>query len=118
MAILAQLIDDVVTNRFEIPASGLSIGRAPSNSVQIDEEAVSGQHAVILVETDRFFSRRKQYILEDKNSTNGTYVNGKRIHGRVQLNHNDIIRMAWTEFKFIDEQDAVLDKTVHMVSDI
>lgn len=118
MAILAQLVDDVVTHRFEITAVGLTIGRHPSNIVQIDEEAVSGRHAVIHTEKDAFFNDRKQYILEDLNSTNGTYINGDRIAGRVRLHHNDTIRMAWTEFKFIDEQEASLEKTVHMVSDV
>lgn len=118
MAILAQLVDDVVTHRFEIPPSGLTIGRAPSNAVQIDEEAVSGQHAAIHVEADRFFSKRRRYVLEDRNSTNGTYVNGRRIQGRIELNHNDVIRMAWTEFKFIDDQEDLLEKTVHMVMDV
>lgn len=118
MAILAQLVDDVVIHRFEVTAVGLTIGRHPSNIVQIDEEAVSGRHAIIHTEKDPFFSQRKQYILEDQNSTNGTYVNGKRINGRVRLQHDDLIRMAWTEFKFIDDQDDVLEKTVHMVTDV
>ncbi|MGQ9426040.1 FHA domain-containing protein [Gilvimarinus sp. F26214L] len=115
MAILAQLVEDVVTHRFEIADPQLTIGRHPSNDVQIDEEAVSGKHALIIAERNAFFSAHKEYFLEDLGSTNGTFVNGERINGRVRLQHNDLIRMAWTQFKFMEEQETGLEKTVHMI---
>jgi pSer/pThr/pTyr-binding forkhead associated (FHA) protein len=49
---------------------GLTIGRSPDNAVIIDNPSVSGHHA-------RVYSESGAVILEDLNSTNGTYVNGK-----------------------------------------
>lgn len=115
MALLAQLFNDVVGHRFEMTERALTIGRHPSNAVQIDEEAVSGRHAAILTERNPHFKDHKEYYLEDLNSTNGSYLNGDKIAGRVRLRHNDVIRVAWSQFKFIDDQEAELEKTVHMI---
>jgi pSer/pThr/pTyr-binding forkhead associated (FHA) protein len=118
MAILAQLVEDVVTHRFELSEQPLTIGRHPSNIVHINDEAISGRHAVIEMEPNKHFANHKEYWLEDLDSTNGTYVNGKRVFVRVRLHHNDIIRLAWSQFKFIDEQDLGLEKTVHMIGEM
>jgi pSer/pThr/pTyr-binding forkhead associated (FHA) protein len=69
----------------EIPLSqGLvTIGRLPDNLVHIDNPAVSGHHAKIQWETDH-------YVLEDNNSTNGTYVNNRRVM-KANLNDGDQI---------------------------
>ncbi|MEX1032894.1 MAG: FHA domain-containing protein [Cellvibrionaceae bacterium] len=115
MALLAQLIEEIVAHRFEIADQALTIGRHPSNTVQIDEEAVSGKHAVIHVEHNSHFKGHREYYLEDLNSTNGTYLNGETVFGRVRLHHNDVIRMAWSQFKFIDEQEAEFEATAHMI---
>ena len=55
-------------------------------------------------------------MLEDAGSTNGTYVNDLRIEGRQRLHHNDIIRLAWNKFKFIDDKEAQMEQTVHMLN--
>ena len=62
---------------------GLTIGRSPDNAVIIDNPAVSGHHA-------RVFSESGAVILEDLNSTNGTYVNGQPTNRRV-LRSGDVL---------------------------
>jgi len=117
MAVLAQLVDGVVANRFELDAEKLTLGRHPDNTVQIDDDAVSGKHAVVLKQPNADFSEYTEFYLEDLGSTNGTYVNDARVKGKVRLYHNDVIRLAWNTFRFLDEASGQLDKTVHMISD-
>ena len=62
---------------------GLTIGRAPDNAVIVDNPAVSGHHA-------RVFSESGAVILEDLNSTNGTFVNGQHTTRHV-LRNGDVV---------------------------
>ena len=116
MALLAQLNDGVVATRFEIEKESLTIGRHPSNIVYIDDDAVSGRHAVITRKPNPDFSQFSEYYLQDLDSTNGTFINDEKVSGTARLHHNDIVRIAWNKFKFIDEQEADLERTRHMVS--
>ena len=50
MAVIIQTVDGVIVNRFDIDKAGLSFGRAASNHVQIDDTAVSTNHAEIVIE--------------------------------------------------------------------
>lgn len=117
MAVLAQLVDDVVANRFEVKDKKLSLGRHHKNDIQIDEQAVSSRHALIYADANRHFPEYSEYYLEDLDSTNGTFINNEKISGKVRLHHNDVIRLAWTKFKFIDDMEGELEKTVHMLKD-
>lgn len=118
MAVLAQLVDDVVVNRFDVESSQLTLGRHPSNEIQIDEEAVSGRHAQIIMQSNADFEGFEEFYLEDLGSTNGTFVNDEKVMGRIRLHHNDIVRLAWNKFKFIDDPDAKAAKTALMIKDV
>ncbi|UTA49193.1 FHA domain-containing protein [Simiduia sp. 21SJ11W-1] len=117
MAQLAQLIDDVVVNKFDLAAEPLTIGRHPDNRVQIDDGAVSGRHAVVSLNANPDFPDFQEVIIEDLGSTNGTRVNGERISGRVQLHAGDVVKIGWNEFKLIDHKAKNLASTVHMLHD-
>src|SRR5687768_6257998 len=65
---------------------GLTIGRLPDNSVVIDNPAVSGHHA-------RIYSEDGAVILEDLDSTNGTYVNGQATNRRTMRN-GDVVQVG------------------------
>lgn len=117
MAVLAQLVDDVVATRFDISRKRLSLGRHQNNDIQIDEQAVSSRHAMIYAEANPDFPDYKEFFVEDLGSTNGTFVNDERIDGKVRLHHNDVIRLAWNKFKFMDEKEGELEKTVHMLKE-
>jgi pSer/pThr/pTyr-binding forkhead associated (FHA) protein len=71
---------------------GLTIGRAPDNTVIIDNPAVSGHHA-------RVFSESGAVILEDLNSTNGTFVNGQHSTRRV-LRSGDVLLIGKHQLVF------------------
>jgi pSer/pThr/pTyr-binding forkhead associated (FHA) protein len=71
---------------------GLTIGRLPDNAVIIDNPAVSGHHA-------RVFSESGAVILEDLNSTNGTFVNGQETTRRV-LRHGDVMLVGKHQLVF------------------
>ena len=73
-----------------------TVGRLPDNDVRIDNAAVSGHHALIInILNDSF--------LEDLNSTNGTYVNGKLIKKHA-LQHGDVITVGHHQLRFVDSQ--------------
>jgi len=73
-----------------------TIGRLPDNDVRIDNPAVSGHHSLIInILNDSF--------LEDLNSTNGTYVNGKLIKKHA-LQHGDVITVGHHQLRFVDVQ--------------
>lgn len=115
MAILAQLIDDVVANRFDLKGVRLSLGRHPKNDIQIDEQAVSSRHAIITAVANTHFPEYREFYLEDLGSTNGTFVNDEQLTKKIRLHHNDVIRLAWNKFKFVDDMESKLEKTVHML---
>ncbi len=73
-----------------------TVGRLPDNDVRIDNPAVSGHHSLIInILNDSF--------LEDLNSTNGTYVNGKLIKKHA-LQHGDVITIGHHQLRFSDQQ--------------
>ena len=71
-----------------------TIGRLPDNDVRIDNPTVSGHHSLIInILNDSF--------LEDLNSTNGTYVNGKLIKKHA-LQHGDLLTVGKHQLRYID----------------
>jgi hypothetical protein len=71
----------------------LTIGRSPQTDVPIDDSFASAQHA-------RLFEREGVYFVEDLGSTNGTYLNGRRLRSEQQLRGDDVIRIGDTEFRY------------------
>ena len=77
----------------QITKDKTTLGRRPYNDIVIDNLAVSGEHAVLqMVGADVF--------IEDLNSTNGTYINGKAIKKRL-LADNDTIEIGKYKIKFL-----------------
>jgi pSer/pThr/pTyr-binding forkhead associated (FHA) protein len=115
MAILAQLIDDVVLHKFELSKNETSVGRHPGSDIQIEDASVSGQHACIRLKQNEHFPEYQEIYIEDLNSTNGTFVNEEPVTGMVRLHHNDTVRVAWNRFKLLDPSEADMEQTVHMI---
>ncbi len=72
MAKLVIFLDDKVLKEVALNKDRVTLGRRPHNDVVIDNLAVSGEHAVLLRESDG-------YVVQDLGSTNGSYINGKPI---------------------------------------
>lgn len=73
-----------------------TVGRLPDNDIRIDNPAVSGHHSLVInILNDSF--------LEDLNSTNGTYVNGKLIKKHA-LQHGDVVTVGHHQLRFVDTQ--------------
>ncbi|HEY6673038.1 MAG TPA: FHA domain-containing protein [Solirubrobacterales bacterium] len=72
---------------------GVSLGRSADADIRLDDRYASGIHA-------RVFNRSGAYFVEDMNSTNGTLLNSRQLHGEAELTPGDLIRIGDTEFRF------------------
>jgi hypothetical protein len=96
MARLILSLDGSVLAEYNMTKERYTLGRLPDNDVRVDNAAVSGHHALIInILNDSF--------LEDLNSTNGTYVNGKLIKKHA-LQHGDVITIGHHHMRFVDSQ--------------
>jgi len=96
MARLVLSLDGQVLAEYNMSKERYTVGRLPDNDVRIDNAAVSGHHALVInILNDSF--------LEDLNSTNGTYVNGKLIKKHA-LTHGDVITCGHHHLRFVDSQ--------------
>ena len=110
MAFIVQLHEGVAVNKLKLTKPKISIGRSPDNDVFIDDAAVSTNHAVIARVENQDVQGVPVFFIQDLESTNGTHVNGQQVQ-RQQLNHNDIIRIGFASFKYIDETKVDADQT-------
>ena len=83
--------DDISTSSVNLKAGFQSIGRADDNDLLIPDRTVSSYHA-------RIFTYLEAAYIEDLGSTNGTYLNGKRVQKHT-LRAGDIIRLGKCELK-------------------
>lgn len=98
-------IDEVVIKEVQLTKDRTTLGRRPYNDIVIDNLAVSGEHAVLLMTGGEVF-------LEDLNSTNGTYINGKAVK-KQQLQNGDGIEIGKYKIKFVGDGAAEnFDKTM------
>jgi pSer/pThr/pTyr-binding forkhead associated (FHA) protein len=77
---------DKVLKKIETEKPEITIGRSPDTDIQIDNLAVSKQHA-------RLIKQKDHYAVEDLNSTNGTFLNDEKIVKAI-LKHNDIVTVG------------------------
>ena len=111
MAMVVQLHEGVAINKFKLDEkTRLRIGRDPDSDIFIDNAVVSSDHAVIEAIKDPESDDAPVYYIEDLKSTNSTFVNEHKIT-RHKLQHNDMIRVGFNNFKFLDEAKGELDKT-------
>jgi pSer/pThr/pTyr-binding forkhead associated (FHA) protein len=102
MAKLILSMDGLVLKEIPLSKERTTIGRKPHNDIQIDNLAVSGEHAVIVtILADSF--------LEDLGSTNGTFVNGKTVKKHF-LQNNDVIELGKYKLKYISDVVAGASK--------
>src|SRR5207253_5803356 len=100
MAKLILSMDGLVLKEIPLTKERTTIGRKPHNDIQIDNLAVSGEHAVIVTILNDSF-------LEDLGSTNGTVVNGNPIKKHF-LQNNDVVELGKYKLKFVGEAAAAV----------
>ncbi len=92
---------------FPVTQRSLLVGRSQDAEVQINEQAISHQHA-------RLEQTEQGIVLRDLGSTNGTYVNGELVEEAVLLNGGDNIRMGSTTFTFVTREGPSPKSTVRL----
>jgi len=84
--------------------SQMSIGRSDRNDVALNAMFTSRRHARVWRQGDRV-------ILEDLGSTNGTFVNGRRLTAAQFLRHNDLITLGDAQIWYVDRWDPAAERT-------
>ena len=99
-------LDGVVIKEVLLTKDRTTLGRRPYNDIVIDNLAVSGEHAALQMSGP-------DVTIEDLNSTNGTYINGKAVKRQVLL-HNDTIEIGKYKIKYLSDEPGVVpfDKTM------
>ncbi|MEP7158631.1 MAG: FHA domain-containing protein [Chloroflexota bacterium] len=64
-----------------------SLGRDVNNSIVIDDSFVSAEHALLTF-------RGRAWYVEDRGSTNGTWLNGQRVEGMLPLGYGDELQVG------------------------
>lgn len=106
MGKLVVSLDGVVIKEVQITKDKTTLGRRPYNDIVIDNLAVSGEHGVLqMVGNDVF--------IEDLNSTNGTYINGKAVKKQL-LAHNDTVEIGKYKIKYLVDEGNDYEKTMIM----
>jgi pSer/pThr/pTyr-binding forkhead associated (FHA) protein len=88
-------MDGLVLKEIPLSKERMSIGRKPHNDIQIDNLAISGEHAVVVTILNDSF-------LEDLDSTNGTFVNGQSVKKHF-LQNGDVIELGKYKLKYVNE---------------
>jgi pSer/pThr/pTyr-binding forkhead associated (FHA) protein len=98
MAKLILSLDGSVIREVPLDKERVTIGRKPQNDIQIENLAVSSEHACIVTILNDSF-------LEDLGSTNGTLVNGNPIKKHI-LQNNDVVEIGKYKLKYIADTPA------------
>lgn len=96
----------LIINKQMIPLTKpvTTLGRQIGNDIVFQEEFLSRFHAEIILENDK-------YVLLDKNSTSGTFVNGRKID-RCVLNSGDLIALANIYIMFVNNNPKIAGKSM------
>lgn len=97
-------IDGVVIKEVPLTKDRTTLGRRPYNDIVIDNLAVSGEHAVLQL-------LGHEVYLEDLNSTNGSYINGKAVKKQL-LQNDDVIEIGKYRIKFLGDAGGGYEKTM------
>lgn len=109
MAKLVLMSEETVLGHYFLAKNRFTIGRQPDSDLVLDVVGVSKQHAAV-------FTLGNDQILEDLQSTNGTYVNGERVAKHI-LQNDDVIVISDYALKYINGRatpDMDFDKTMYM----
>ena len=94
MARMILSLDGQVLAEYNMSKERYTVGRLQDNDIRIDNPTISGHHSLVInILNDSF--------LEDLNSTNGTYVNGRLIKKHA-LQNGDVVTVGRHQLRFVD----------------
>ena len=102
--------DGKVIKEYDLKPGVAQVGRRPDCEIRLDDVTASGHHAQVITRPSQYMDGLFDVHIEDKGSTNGTYVNGKRIK-RYLMKHGDIAKIGQDEFALVDEQNRAFERT-------
>lgn len=106
-----QFLEDI-----ELQEGSWLIGRRPECDIRVDDETVSGKHALVTVAASVYMDGLLDVHIEDQGSTNGTTVNGKAIK-RHMLKHGEVVKVGSHEFTLVDESTRGFETTTVILPD-
>ena len=110
MAKLLVKHEGIVLKEFPIEKQSMMLGRNADNDIQLDDAAISGQHARIIVEPNQYLDGHDDVFIEDLGSTNGTQVNGLTIQ-RYLLKNGDQLQVGKHKLSYVSELDQQHEQT-------
>ena len=116
---MAQMIlrhEGLPLRTYPIDRDCITVGRHPENDIELHDPVVSARHARLVRRPSPYLEGHADVLIEDRGSTNGTWVNGERVE-RALLGHGDVIRMGRHEFVYESEADDALDRTAIFLPD-
>lgn len=110
MALIIQVTENSAGIKLSIEKQRTTIGRDSSNDITLDDELASKNHAVIEVINSE---KGIEYLIQDLNSTNHTFVNDSPIE-LYKLKDGDLIRIGMSDFRFISQDPDSMDETAQL----
>lgn len=110
MAVLIQYKNNVAGVKVNLDEALFCIGRGEANNLCLDDALASREHALIEQVESRQGTPAVEYVLRDRQSTNGTFVNDTRVTSHLLVD-GDVIRIGQTFFKFVEGDNADFNET-------
>ena len=102
--------EGTMLHEYPLEAGTYTIGRRSDCDIHIDDTTVSGRHAQITVSPSEFMDGVFEVYIEDKGSTNGTLVNGRKIK-RHLLKHDEVVGIGMDDLRLIDNHTRSFEET-------
>lgn len=97
MSKLVLTLDGALLGEYPLEKKYVTLGRRATNDIQIDNLAISGDHA-------RFITVGDETLLEDLESTNGSLINGKKVQ-KQSLRHGDVVGIGKYKLTYVNESN-------------
>ena len=110
MALLIQFTENGAGIKLLLEKQRTTIGRDASNDISLDDELASKEHAVIEIISSE---KEIEFLIQDLNSTNHTFVNDSPID-LYKLKDGDLIRIGMSDFRFISQDPESMDETAQL----
>ncbi len=110
MALIIQFTENGAGIKLSLEKQRTTIGRGAGNDVSLDDELASKEHAVIEIISSE---DNVEFLIQDLNSTNHTFVNDTPIDIH-KLKDGDQIRIGMSDFRFISQDPDSMDETAQL----